>query len=278
MPKCKHLAPALILASLVGVSARANISAKLVLGAQGISGVPQVLTSPAPGDPGLPAGPNPITYTPPSPQPSAGAKTDDNTLSNYTTYDLQVTLTNSTTNNQAMDFISAGITFKLTSGNFYIPGTQNSQFATGPNTWVTPTRHKEYDTWVSVVRSFDSRTDSDGNDMYEAPLLFKSNTDPNVARVFNSTTVDVQWGDLAEDYNQPGQALVYTLGRFTVLNGSKGFLSGSVSARDTLGNRIEGIPILVDVSAAGSFTPEPASLSLLGLAAGFMLRRPKRRV
>ncbi|HTL28282.1 MAG TPA: hypothetical protein VL282_03640, partial [Tepidisphaeraceae bacterium] len=151
MPQCKRLAAALVLSAIIGFSAQADVVAKLRLGAQGITGTPYAEDpppNPLPDPPPPPTfSPNPITYTPPSAQPSAGAKTDDATLNNYTTYDLQITLTDHAGVHD--DFISAGITFKLTSGNFYIPTSNNSQVATDPGTWVAPTRYKEYDTWVS---------------------------------------------------------------------------------------------------------------------------------
>ena len=265
MPQVKRLAAAVLVALLIATGAHANVTAKLVLGAQGVNDNDNTTTD----------------YAPPSPQPSAGAIVDDPALSNYKTYDLQITLTNNTANSQPMDFISAGITFKVTTGNFYQPSgprtppfggnRTNSKTAPGPDNWFQPDRYREYDTWVATKKSFEDST------TYVAPTLFNRNSDSSVANLFDANNVDVQWGDLENDFNATGKALVYSLGRFTVLNGSKGFLTGFVTARDFLGNQFT-VPISIDTTAADTFTPEPTSLGLLGIAAGFMLRRPKRRV
>jgi hypothetical protein len=243
----RFLAAAFVLGSMVAVHARANISATLVQG----------------------------------PTPTAGAIVDDPNLTGYQTLDLKVTLTD-TPGTGPDDWLSARVEFYIqpvAGKGFY-----NTMPYTDPNSETTftaddlkvpqkaawnfqPNRELQFDTWVA------------GPNNLNQPSIFGKGfpAQPVGSEVMQGTTatngteINVSWGDLRTDLNPAGGSVTYTIGRFAVPIGATGFIHGDVFAANAVGTAV---PI---TSSVPGIAPEPASLGLLGIAAGFMLRRPKRR-
>jgi hypothetical protein len=214
-------------------------------------------------------------------QPSAGAIQDAQTfdsvdLSQYKTYDLNVTLSGSGQETvggpQVGDtFTTAGLIFHLNSGSFYRADNRTSPH--GPSNfsrWNTAGfREYQYDTFLAHPPNFDSNTNGD-------PLILNKRFYPpdqqDQAAIWISNEINVIWGgqNSTTTRNPLNGTVTYTIARFTISNNANGYLYGQVNSE------FDGP---VTVSTAGTtFAPEPATMSLLGLAAGFMLRRPKRRI
>src|SRR5947207_3337684 len=106
---------------------------------------------------------------------SSAAKTADPNLSNFKTFDLQVTLSGST------DWASADLVVKLTKGSFYNAPSDNADTAQ-QNLWGSEA-NLQFDTFVSGP--------SFGN-----PVFVLHSTYPKSAggsAIFSSNTVDVSW-------------------------------------------------------------------------------------
>ncbi len=219
MPHCKHLAAAILVATLVASSARATVTATFV--------------------------PVPIT---------TAAKTADPTLNNYSTYDLQVSVSNTVATPD--DWVSAQLEFKLSTGNFYVPSF-NSNFP-NPTFW-SAFPYLEFDTFIN------------GKDFSTPNLHTTFVGDTTQPEQMTATEVNAQWGDVIVAPNTSGQTLTYTIGRFTILNGSTGGLYGNVYGANA--------PLVPTpfVSTIPNITPEPTSLCLLGLGGLALVRRPNHR-
>jgi hypothetical protein len=215
-------------------------------------------------------------------QPTAGAVTDAQQfdsvdLTQYKTYDLNVTLSGSGQDGPGGPtvgdtFTTAQLVFKLNSGSFY--RADNASSPHGPklfSRWNTAGfREYQFDTFLAHPPDFDSATHGD-------PLILNKRFYPpdqqDQAAIWVSNEVNVIWGgqNSTTTRNPIGQQVTYTIARFTIANGASGYLYGQVFSQFSGG--------AVTVNTVGSgFAPEPASLGLLGIAAGFMLRRPKRRI
>jgi hypothetical protein len=215
------------------------------------------------------------------PQPTPEAKADAPVLANYTTYDLRVTLTGSYPDTDTQgnpvthgdDWQSAQVYFKLTSGSFYNSAAADSK-KPQPNIWTIPSlRNLKFDTWIA---GYNDGSDNPSN--YVDPTILGAfiPSDPNNtgagSEVFIANETNVSWVDLTLNPNPIGGALTFTIARFTVSNGATGFITGRAYS---YGDPFVGADI---VSTIPTITPEPASLGLLVIGAGAMLRRPKRRV
>lgn len=195
-------------------------------------------------------------------QPTAGAITDASSsdsvnLANYKTYDLNVTLSGSgvdSGNTVGDDWQSATLDFKLNTGSFYIADSNpNAHGPILPNKWAqTNFRQYQFDTFLSKPTSFTSG-------------------DPNILQqnAWVTNEINVQYGDLTFDRNAVGNQVTYTIARFTISNGANGYLTGTAFSQ--FGG---GVPLSTGTTG---FAPEPATLSLLGLGALALVRRPNRR-
>jgi len=132
----------------------------------------------------------------------SAAKAADSTLNNYSTYDLQVTVTGDN------DWASGDLKAVLSSGTFYAPASgnsntaQKSQWASKPNL--------EFDTFVTAPN-------------FDNPIILGSYSPGSNQAVMTSKELNIVWGD----FGNTG-AGTFTIARLTMSNGAVGTLEGRV--------------------------------------------------
>lgn len=133
---------------------------------------------------------------------SAGAKSADSALNNYKSYDLQVTVTGDN------DWASGDLKAVLTTGNFYVPGSGNSNTAQ-KNLWSIAA-NLEFDTFVTAPN-------------YTNPVILGSYSPGSGTPKFTSNEVNVTWGDFPNT-----GAGTFTIARLTMTANSVGSIEGRV--------------------------------------------------
>lgn len=140
----------------------------------------------------------PVTITP-------AAISADSSLSNYKTFDLQVTITGTD------DWLSGDLFVSLKTGSFYVPSGHSDQAQ--KNAW-SGQHNLEFDTFVC----------GPGFNTLTVLGRFKGGAG---AAIINNNTVDISWGDLVTT-----AAGTYTIARLTVTNDAVGSLNGRVGQFD----------------------------------------------
>lgn len=217
----------------------------------------------------------------------AGALTDDPSLSNFCTYDIQVVVVTPSSTQQDR-WASGDLRAKLTTGMFYIPPDQDANFLQAAGTRnAVGARYLQVDTFVDVP-SFNA-TRSAGSILGRSKFapttqtteIFPSNgsnlldpADPNGTAFVPANDmmlVDVGWGDV-NAANQGSTANgTFTIARLTVKKGSTGTFIGRVGSLLDPNN-----PITFTYILGGGVIPEPTSVALMGLGLGAVaLRRRK---
>lgn len=133
---------------------------------------------------------------------SSAAKTADSNLNNYTSYDLQVTVTGDN------DWASGDLKAVLTSGTFYVPSSNNSNTAQKGQWNSKP--NLEFDNFVTAPN-------------YDDPIVLGSYSPGSNTPVMTSTELNIVWGDFAN--TGPG---TYVIARITASNNAVGTIEGRV--------------------------------------------------
>jgi hypothetical protein len=147
---------------------------------------------------------------------SSAAKTADSQLSNYRTFDLKVSVSSGDA------WVGANMLATLSSGQFYVPASNNSNTAQQPFWSVKP--NLEFDTFVTAQN-------------FASPIILGPTTGGGSA-VFSSNTMNVVWGTLGSV-----GAGTYTVARLTIKNGSAGSVKGFVTHKGNANDKIN-IPAL----------------------------------
>lgn len=133
---------------------------------------------------------------------SSAAKSADSNLNNYVSYNLQVTVTGDN------DWASGDLKAVLSTGNFYVPSSGNSNTAQ-PNAWASK-RNLEFDTFVTAPD-------------FSNPIILGSYSPGSNQAVMTSTELNIVWGDFAN--TGPG---TYVIARITATDNAVGTIEGRV--------------------------------------------------
>jgi hypothetical protein len=132
----------------------------------------------------------------------SAAITADSNLNNYQTYDLQVTVTGDN------DWASGDLKAVLSTGNFYVPSSSNSNTAQKGQWGAKP--NLEFDTFVTAPN-------------FDNPIILGSYSPGSNSAVMTSTECNIVWGDFANT-----GAGTYTIARLTMSKTAVGTIEGRV--------------------------------------------------
>jgi len=160
---------------------------------------------------------------------SSAAKTADSQLNNYRSFDLRVSVSSGD------DWGGANLKATLSSGNFYVPPSSNSNVSQ-QSLWQFKA-NVQFDTFVTAPN-------------FTSPVVLGATTGSNTA-VFNSNTTDVVWGTLGNF-----GAGTFTVARLTIKNGSTGSVKGYVTHQGNANDKINipGLSILGGGTTGGSIS------------------------